>query len=199
MTLDAEQPRSDLHHRDLAVLRDGQHRGVGRHRDHLVLVAHEQPELVAGRVHPRPVLDDLGDMPPDTPSARGPLGASAQGGGDGLVAEADADKPLLAVGDGADEGQQGANPGQVVVDRRARTRDDPRVVRRRAGQLAVADDVVADQLDLRGAAGEQRAEHVGVVTGDRAEVGPGVVALEQPDPKRCGGHDSAMKTVLYSL
>ena len=78
-------------HCDRAAIRTGQDDTAVRQRQHLVLVAVDETDLVGRRIHPAAALVEFPDVCTDRPSVRCPLYRAAECVGDHLVPEADAE------------------------------------------------------------------------------------------------------------
>ncbi|MNN38751.1 hypothetical protein D3C81_1527600 [compost metagenome] len=108
---------------------------VGRDGDHLILMRHRNGDGWRARVHPRLVADHVIAVQADAPALVRLLDLAAEGMGDDLMPEADAQQPRLAPRRPQPLHQR-RNPRQVVIDPRRRAGDDgPGVDRRVVWQV----------------------------------------------------------------
>ena len=181
MAFDAEHGFADTEHGDLAMLALPEDHAIRGQTLDLVLMHVLEPAARLRRLHPGFLPQDRHVENANAPALSGALHLSAQGLGQHLVAEADADERLAQLVQPLQEAGEAANPAERIVDRELRPGAKVRIAgigRRR--QAAVASIVVGEAKPGR-VRTEQRCEHLAVPAGDAGKTPRDVIAFEQAD------------------
>ena len=171
-------------HRDRAPIGARQHHPTRGQRQHLVLVAVDEADLIGGRVHPRAALVDLPGVRAHGPAVRGPLHCAAQRMGDHLVPEADAEHLAALSVQLPHKIGEPADPRHIVVDRGACSRGHPAVIGIEVVRPFVIGEAERVHLHARVDPGDHVGEHVRIGAADRSQLGHRIVAAQQAQAQR---------------
>src|SRR5690606_35657227 len=142
----------------------GQYLSFLRQHHYLILMAHQQIQLLLPGLHPGFALDHLIEGQPNTPALVGLDHGTAQGPRHQLMTEADADQRPLLCPQSAHEIAQCLNPVQAIVDTELAAGDQPGVAFGGGRRQFAIQYPVHRQLAVRQHRAQCLLEHLRIIT-----------------------------------